>query len=219
MEINSASDNSAPSARTIVILSPFIIIGINVVTALLFGKVMGKWAFVPVIAIEWFLFAFFIWRYGGKESLRGWLSKGKGWGWPVLALAVGCSPLMLFLHHHGLLNHWSVWLPWIVLALINPWLEEFYWRGLLMDRTCKWGGLLSVIFTSVLFAANHAVFGINSPLFRGWPVVLSTLFMGLMWGLIYRKSGSLRWVIFSHFLVDLFNMSAPAFLNMFSSAW
>lgn len=204
----------------IVILSPFIIIGINVVTAIVFGELMGKWSFVPVILIEWLLFAFFVARFGGRASVKGWLRKSKGgWGWPLLAVSVGCFPLMIFLSHYGLLDHWSVWLPWLLLALVNPWLEEFYWRGLLMDYTKGWGGFLPVLFTGAVFAANHAVFGINSMLFRGWTVVLSTLVMGLAWGLIYKKTGSLRWAIFSHFLVDLFNLSAPAFLDMFNSAW
>ncbi|WP_394330732.1 CPBP family glutamic-type intramembrane protease [Lacinutrix jangbogonensis] len=37
--------------------------------------------------------------------------------------------------HYQTLGNWYIWLPWIVLTLINPWIEEFYWRGLLFEYT------------------------------------------------------------------------------------
>ncbi|WP_433896373.1 CPBP family glutamic-type intramembrane protease [Sphingobacterium mizutaii] len=82
---------------------------------------------------------------------------------------------------------WTIWLPWILLALINPFLEEFYWRGLLMDSTKTWNRALAILFTSVVFSVNHGVFGINSELFRGYEVIFSTFIMGLIWAITYKK--------------------------------
>lgn len=203
--------------KNIVLLSPFLIISVNIFVAVIFGKIIGKWAFIPIILVEWCLFAFFIWRYGGTDSIKKWLKKPSGnFGWSILALLIGFIPLPIFLMHFRLLNSWEIFLPWILLALINPWIEEFYWRGLLLDYTNDWNKWLPAIFTSLIFAGNHAVFGINSELLNGVEILISTFVMGLIWAVVYQKTNSLRWAIFAHFLVDFFSLSAPSFLDLYA---
>jgi len=202
--------------KQIVLASPFLVIAINFGIAFLFGNIIGKWAFIPIILIEWCLFLLFILRYTEKETRKKWLQKSKGsFGWNILALFIGILPLPLFLMHYETLDIWQVWLPWILLALINPWLEEFYWRGLLLDYTKNWSNWIAIIFTSLVFALNHAVFGVYSELNSGITVIISTLIMGIIWGLVYKKTVSLRWIILAHFLVDFFNLSAASFLDLF----
>lgn len=203
--------------RSIVIASPLLIIITNYISALCFGELIGKWAFVPIIIVEWCLFAFFIKRYSSEISLKKWLGK------PLrslillpLVLIVGLIPLPLFIKYNHLLISWPVWLPWVILAVTNPWLEEFYWRGLLLDYTNHWNKWVAVLFSSSLFAANHSVFGVNSQLLRGPEVMFSTLIMGIVWAATYQKTGSLRWVLVSHFLVDLLSLSAPSFLDLYT---
>jgi membrane protease YdiL (CAAX protease family) len=99
-------------------------------------------------------------------------------------------------------------------ALINPWIEEFYWRGLLLDFTKNWSYWASVLYSGFLFSINHAAFGINSKLNSGVEIVLSTLIMGIVWGFVYKKTNSLRWTILAHFLVDFLGLSVPAFLDL-----
>ncbi|WP_430907220.1 CPBP family intramembrane glutamic endopeptidase [Maribacter sp. 2-571] len=202
--------------RNIVIASPFLIIATNFGVAFLFGALIGKWAFMPMVLIGWALWLFFILKYGGPDSIKKWLQKTKGgFGWGVLALTVGLIPLPLFLLHNGTLSSWEIVIPWLLLAIINPWFEEFYWRGLLLDYTKNWPSWTSILFTSVLFAANHAAFGINSVVNNGFELVISTLIMGLVWAIIYKKTKSVRWLVFSHFLVDFLSLSTPAFLDLF----
>jgi membrane protease YdiL (CAAX protease family) len=106
-------------------------------------------------------------RYTERESRKKWFQKSKGSiGWNILALFVGILPLPLFLMHYETLEIWHVCLPWVLLALINPWLEELYWRGLLLDYTTNWPNWIAIILTSLNFALNHAVFGVNSALTR-----------------------------------------------------
>jgi len=168
-----------------------------------------------MILTGWILWLFFILRYGGLESVKTWLKKpsGKFW-WSVLAIFIGLIPLPLFIFHSGTLSDWTIWLPWITIALINPWIEEFYWRGLLLDFTRNWSDWSAVLYSSLLFAANHAAFGINSEMLSGFNVIISTLIMGIVWGFVYLKTKSLRWAIFSHFIVDFLNLSAAAFLDL-----
>lgn len=202
--------------KEIVLASPFLIIAVNFGVAFLFGNIIGKWAFIPIILIEWLLFIFFIVKYSAKETRHEWLQKSIGsFWWIILALFIGILPLPLFLLHYETLNIWQVWLPWILLALINPWLEEFYWRGLLLEYTKTWSNWIAILFTSSLFALNHAVFGVNSVLNSGITVIVSTLIMGIVWALVYKKTNSLRWIIAAHFLVDFLNLSAASFLDLY----
>ncbi len=205
--------------KRIVLVSPFLITAVNVIVAFSFGKVIGKWAFIPIILIEWFLFLFFVFKYGGgTDSIKKWLQKSKGsFGWSILAVLMGLITLPLFLLHNHTLTNWTIWLPWILLALINPWIEEFYYRGFLLDNTTEWKKWKAILFSTSVFAANHAVFGINSEVNSGFTVVVSTFIMGLVWSIVYTKTKSLRWAIFGHFLVDFFSLSAPAFLDLFEA--
>jgi membrane protease YdiL (CAAX protease family) len=201
--------------KRIVVLSPFLIIGVNFGVAYAFGQLIGKWAFIPMIAIGWILWLFFILKFGRTGSIKNWLKKptGKFW-WSLLAILIGLIPLPLFIFHADTLSEWPIWLPWIMLALMNPWIEEFYWRGILLDYTKNWSNWTSVLYSSFLFAINHAAFGINSELNSGFEIVVSTLIMGIVWGFVYKKTKSLRWTICAHFLVDFLGLSAAAFLDL-----
>ncbi len=202
--------------KKIVLASPFFIITISFGVAFLFGSIVGKWAFIPIILIQWCLFMFFILRYTEKKTRKTWLQKSNSlFSWNILALFIGILPLPLFLMHYETLGIWKVWLPWILLALINPWIEEFYWRGLLFNYTKNWSNWSTIIFTSLVFALSHAVFGVNSELNSGLTVIISTFVMGIIWGLVYKKTDSLRWIILAHFLVDFFNLSAASFLDLY----
>lgn len=202
--------------RNIVIASPFLIIAANFGMAYGFGQIIGKWAFIPMVLISWTLWLFFIHKYGGTESIKKWLEKPKGgFGWGVLALLIGLIPLPIFLLHNDTLSGWHIIMPWILLAIINPWIEEFYWRGLLLDYTKNWPSWTSILFTGILFATNHAAFGINSKVNSGFELVISTLIMGIVWAIIYKKTKSVRWIVLSHFLVDFLSLSTPAFLDLF----
>ena len=207
--------------KNIILLSPILIIGINHLVARIAGHFIGAWAFIPVVLIAWSMSAFFIYWGAGKESIKKWLRKSNGsFGWAIFALSIAILVLPFFLLHWELLLSWVIFVPWILIALINPWIEEFYWRGLLLDNTKKWPTWLGIVYSSFVFAINHPLaFGVNSVLNSGPTVVISTFTMGVIWAIVYKKTGSLRWAIFAHFLVDIFNLSVPAFLNMYSAGW
>lgn len=105
---------------------------------------------------------------------------------------------------------------WLLLALINPWLEEGYWRGLLMDATDRWPGWLAVLQGAFWFGASHPlVLGANgAETVQGLPGFVGTFVVGVVWALVYRRTRSLRWPIFGHLLQDLFAPPVPVFLNL-----
>ena len=203
------------SARRVVLLSPLLIIAVNLAAAYGFRPWLGKWSFVPMILLGWGLWGYFISKYGGRKAMRNWLAPARGsrW-WLVPAILTGLLPLPIFLFHYETLASWTVWLPWLVLALVNPWIEEGYWRGLLLDYTRPWPAWAGIAYGSAAYALNHAAFGVNSEINAGYDVVISTFIMGLVWAGIYHKTGSLRYPILAHVMVDLLALSVPAFLDL-----
>ena len=203
------------SNKQIVIASPFLIIAVNFAIAYFVGPYVGKWVFIPMILMGWVLWSYFILKYKSQNDFSKWLNKPKGSiVWSFLAVFIGLIPLPLFIFNYHVLNHWTIILPWALLFIINPWIEEFYWRGLLLDYTKSWKPALAIFYSSILFSANHAAFGLYSEMNSSYGVVISTLLMGLIWALVYYKTKSLRWAIFAHILVDFFNLSSAAFLDL-----
>ena len=66
---------------------------------------------------------------------------------------------LFFFIHYKAFTHWTIWLPWISLALFNPWIEEFYYRGFLLDNTTKQNlkVILFSVFSIMLFWYNSEV--------------------------------------------------------------
>lgn len=206
--------------RSIVLGSPFLILIVSYLVAVGFGKLIGKWAFIPIILSMWCLAIFFIVTYEDKGFIKKWLKKSKtSLGWVFITLLVALIPLPIFLKHFQHLSSWRIWLPWILIALINPWVEEFYWRGLLITYTKRWASWQSILYTSAVFSAYHISFGVNSEINNGFTLPIVTFIMGFAWAIVSKKTNSLRWVIFAHFIVDFLSLSVPAFLDLFTTDW
>ena len=210
------SDNTKLHQR-LILLSPLAVIAIGHIIARLTGSVLGVWAWIPLTLSLWGMFALLIAWGGEREAIWRWSRPPQGaWGWSVLPIVVGLIPLPLFLLNWKLLDSAWLGLAWLIFALINAPLEEGYWRGLLLDKTSSWPSWLSVLYSSFFFAINHPLtFGVHSIANRHPITTVSTFIMGLVWAVVYRKTGSLRWAVIAHILVDLFNLSILAFLNVY----
>ncbi|MGC5323881.1 CPBP family intramembrane glutamic endopeptidase [Brevibacillus sp. SYSU BS000544] len=132
----------------------------------------------------------------------------------TLALLIGAYFLhdMLFdvKHLRSLLEKWHFsgnqsGLLLVVLVLLNPILEEIYWRGYLQSRNGQApGSIRSLLLTSLWFTAYHLV--VIIPIFN-WPfcvvAALSIYTAGVLWGWIRDRSHSLFAPVLSHMLADL----------------
>jgi membrane protease YdiL (CAAX protease family) len=121
----------------------------------------------------------------------------------------------MFIGSWQLITPLQIFIPWLILGLINPFLEEFYWRGLMLDMTQTWPKWIPVLYISLFFALNH-VFGIAfTSIGAGNPIFLiNTFVLGVLFSIIYLKTKSLRWLIIGHGLADLLGLSIPVFLNL-----
>jgi len=210
--------------RQLLLLSPLLVISAGFIVAHFSARLFGVWAWIPLSLVYWSVLALLIAAGGGVKAMRQRLVplRGRYWGWAVLGMAVGLLPLPVLLTKGAVLQRMGVWLPWLLFALVNPWLEESYWRGVLSDATASWKRWPSVLYSSALFAISHPLmWGVFSAANRTVTVVAATFLMGVAWSWIYLKTRSLRWPLLSHAVVDLLNLSVPVFMNLYvpSGKW
>lgn len=126
-------------------------------------------------------------------------------------------PLSILSMNYHLLDSSVIIVLWIVFALINPLFEELYWRGLLLDSTKeilqKW---LSIIYSTFFYCISHPLmWGLFSIANTSSHLYIYLIIMGIIWSITYYKTNSLRWVVVSHFIVDIGNLAVLCFLNIY----
>jgi uncharacterized protein len=201
-----------------VLLAPVFVIAVGFLTALLFSSLLGVWAWVPLIAVYWAL-CLAIPVFLGKADVKSYFSRPTGIVlWPVLSLVVGLIPLPIFIFNLQIVTSPLLIALWIGFALINPFFEEIFWRGYLLEAlpfNRKW---LRAAYSTGLFVILHPLsFGVFSPANRNWMMLVSLVIMGAVWSAVRLKTKSLWWTVVSHILVDLFNLAVFVFLNLYTA--
>ena len=195
-------------------LSPIILIGVCYIFVLFLNKIMNEWVFFPGVFLYWILSFIFVYKITGVLSIKKYFDKPSGKiGWLILAIIVGCTTIPIFLRILPIVN-----LPLLILsilfAIINPFFEEIYWRGFVLDFTFSLK-IMSVIYSTILFVISHLIWGIYSLGVRNIYTLGTLLIISPIWCLIRIKTKSLWWCILSHFLVDLLNLGIFVMLNKY----
>lgn len=177
---------------------------------------MREWAFIPLALLYWGAMFVVAHKYMGRAAIAGLFAKPKkNTLWTVLCFAVGLIPLPILLLNLHLFTSPVVVVLWLVFAAVNPFFEEIFWRGFLLDGLPfpKW---LSVLYSTLLFVASHPlIWGVFSIANRSLMTWASLLLMGVVWSITRVKTNSLRWCVLSHFMVDICNLSVFVFLNLY----
>ena len=201
--------------RWILILSPIGVIALCHAVQRILGAVLGVWAWLPTMLVFWGIVALLIASGGRANPMKTWLRRPRrGWPWSALAVAVGLISMGEFLSGWRTLASPSLLALWLGFGLINPWFEESYWRGALIDATSNWASGLGVAYSTLWFALSHPlIWGVHSVALRH-PAALAGLgIAGAVWGVTYYRTGSLRWTIAGHSLSNLLGLSVPVLLN------
>jgi uncharacterized protein len=201
-----------------VILSPMGVIALGNGAQHVAGRTLGAWAWIPTMLLFWgAVTALIVWDSRGKPA-RLWLARPRGaWVWSLLAVAVGLVSLHEFTAARQVLGSPLVLALWLVFGLLNPWFEEGYWRGLLIDATRDWPWGLGVLYSTVFFALSHPlIWGVHSIALRHPAALIGLGLVGGVWGLVYWRTRSLRWTILGHACANLFGLSVPVLLNLHS---
>ncbi len=190
------------------LISPVLIIGIQRVIAIALFPIQSNWVWVPFVLVYWLIIFMLVKIFAPQMTLREIIKRPVGsWGWPIVALAVGLSGISFCLEN---LDYYTVpgyVIAGFVLALINPFFEETYWRKLMLDAFSHKS--MAIFYNSTLFGLLHLFsFSVISSPNRDFLIFPITLVLGLVYSLVYLKTGSLRYVIISHFIMDIFGFSA-----------
>jgi uncharacterized protein len=202
--------------KIFIILSPIFVILFCGIIVIIFSRFISEWVFVPVAIIYWLLSFIITLKVTGKNSIKSYFNKPFGSiGWLILSIVIGFLPFTILLLNLRLLNNFIVIVFWILFSIFNPYFEEIYWRGFLLENTFKSKTLCS-IYSTFLFVISHlCIWGIFSYGNRNIFTIISLIIMGIGWCIIKIKTKSLWWNIISHTLVDFFNLSVFVFLNLY----
>lgn len=112
--------------------------------------------------------------------------------------------LRVLLWEWGFSSRGEVWLV-LILLVVNPILEEVYWRGYIFEKLRLEGTAKYTIFmTSAFYTLYHflSVIPIFSGLF-GIVAAIPVFIAGIFWGYIREKTGTITAAIIGHVLSDM----------------
>jgi len=180
----------------------FLIVIGHLVAKIASAEMESAWIYVALFYGAWILLSLILLLK--KTEVKSLLLPGMRNALYILP-ALFSIPLFvyIFMPNKHLLK-WDAWLAMnIFICLVNPWLEEFYWRGLI-SKVFKNTPVLSFILSAVGFAASHPIiFGVNSPGARGLPALFGAFVIGAIWWICLHKTKSLRGCIITHFVIDV----------------
>ena len=78
-----------------------------------------------------------------------------------------------------------------MLLVVTSFCEEFFWRHYIQTSIVENYGFKGILLTSALYSTIHLPT-------MNMPLVVAAFIAGLTWGLLYRYTGSLWLVVFSH---------------------
>lgn len=204
------------TTKRLIWISPVLVVAISAITIRIAAMFLGVWAWLPWILVYWVTIGGLALWGGGRASVGRWMKPAGGhWLWSALAVVLGLSGITMFISSWQLITPLFIFIPWLILGLVNPVLEEWYWRGLMLDMTQTWPTWIRILYSSALFSLNHVLgiavtsIGSRSPIF-----LINTFVLGVLFSIIYLKTKSLRWLILGHALADLLGLSIAVFLNL-----
>ncbi|MFJ7970977.1 CPBP family intramembrane glutamic endopeptidase [Psychrobacillus sp. NPDC096389] len=192
----------------------FIYIGLSVFEDILITFILfyGWLLFIPLL--------FTFWKKANRPSLQLPLTKTNLWVGIISGLiclvsiygfvAIFQSSVLDIPQLQRLLEKWDfsgakVILLVLVLALINPILEELYWREFMFGGlSTKLGNVIAVLITAIFYSMYHFIV-VNEIFSFPFNVlsVISVFLAGLMWGIFRIKLNSIVASIISHSLADI----------------
>lgn len=199
-------------------ISPFFIILLGFLTATFFYQFIEGWAWIPLALVYWSLLGFCIYYFKDNKKLGDWFQKSKKAPfWITFTMLIGLFPLTILMMNYHLFH--SVWLIlyWLLFAIINPWLEEYYWRGVLFDSLLtKFPAWFVILYTTILFVISHPLmWGVFSYASQSYHLYIYLSVTGIVWAITYLKTKSLRFIVLSHCIVDIGNLTVLTFLNIY----
>ncbi|MGE5251711.1 MAG: lysostaphin resistance A-like protein [Bacteroidota bacterium] len=209
---------SRAGRRKMALLSPIVVTLLGQVASRILGPSIGVWSWVPLVIGYWAVCGLLIVWGGGREQISRWLGPSQGGlFWRLLAIVLSILPSLTLLVPEGwrFFSQVEVWLPTILFVALNPWIEELYWRGLMLDSAGSKTRWLAILYSSTLFMINHMWIGVIAIGARNPMASVFQFAYGVLMSVTYLETHSLRWPIAAHFLTNLLTPTVAVFLNVY----
>jgi len=123
--------------------------------------------------------------------------------WPLLSVP---NDISLYIRSIGLNEHtWPIFLAYFI--LVNPWIEEYYWRGYLASPTRR------ITVNDLLFSGYHLLV-LAGHMEEVWLLAVFCVLAGgaWFWRQMNRRNGGLLASVVSHIAADISMMLTIYFL-------
>lgn len=191
----------------------FIDITVSDITPVIFTIMINQWI---VIAISFIAIRFLCPQLFKQIGLTNFKSGFCSFWLPIFILTVG-SALAFSLGLIGYYNYTPSVEKIIVEGLIYyigvGIIEELYIRALLLNvierlaYKTKYSTLIAIIISSALFGLGHIIGMIGQSALTIVCRIIWTISLGIIFGVIYKKSNNLWLVVIAHILVDFCSVS------------
>lgn len=104
---------------------------------------------------------------------------------------------------HDVINNSGLVANLIIITTITPIFEELIFRKLLIDRTIKYGGTISVLLSGLLFAFFHG--NLNQFFYA--------FLLGGFFAIIYIKTGQIKYTIGLHMIINFIGSVVSLFVS------
>ncbi|MGI6579580.1 MAG: CPBP family intramembrane glutamic endopeptidase [Saccharofermentanales bacterium] len=201
--------------RNPAVIAPPVIILLGFLMALTANTLIGAWAFIPLALMYWISIICVV--KPDKAIFFELMKKPDGsLMWRFLAYIPAMFTLVAFVMGLQVITITPLLTALsVVFILVNPMLEELFWRAWLLPRL-PWGQIANIAYSTLMFTLSHYfMWGVFSVTIRSSIMLMPLIIMGILWSISFLKSGSLRHCIIAHALVDTFNLSVWVFLNLF----
>ena len=191
----------------------FIDINVSDITPVIFTIMINQWI---VIAISFIAIRFLCPQLFKQIGLTNFKSGFRSFGLPIFILTVGSALAFSF----GLIGYYNytpsdekIIVEGLIYYNVFGIIEELYIRALLLNvierlaYKTKYSTLIAIIISSALFGLGH-IFGMIGQnaltiIYR----IIWTISLGIIFGVIYKKSNNLWLVVIAHILVDFCSVS------------
>jgi len=201
--------------RVWTILTPFLLLlstsAVFMIAAQWLGNDLG---YLIGFGFYWLFWCLLVpWLVVRKQGFTGLLTDGRPLferkNWPAALLwVVVIIVAMLMYGKDFLAAPLALILIAIPLAAINGLCEELLWRGVYV-RVFPGNPWLGIVYPAIGFAIWHFVPQIVYPADDVVGFIMSTLFLGLVYGFIAYRTGSAKWTAISHSLSGTIALAAP----------
>lgn len=133
----------------------------------------------------------------GLMYLGSFVGQGVMWGFTQ---AVGYDYANAL---ESMIDNDSMWITVVFMCIVAPIGEEFVFRKLIIDRTHKYGGFVSILFSGLLFGLMHANF---YQFFYAFA-------LGLVLGYVYYSTGNIWYGIGLHAAINFVGSVLVSYLD------